>query len=148
MKRNERAAPDWNRRRSAGHQVMVATTVIRIFVADGTDDRDFVRNLRDVRNCLAKVNSRNGGRNGSEFAANFLWRIRLWIERLVMRRPTVQPNHDAIDAVGRSRGVTRNSSAGAQTQEIGETKTERSAEPKLQEVPASHSSAVAFQVNH
>jgi hypothetical protein len=54
------------------------------------DDRQPVGNPGDPRQVLADGKSRHGRLDGAELAADFQRRLRLGIERLVLRRGPVQ----------------------------------------------------------
>ena len=149
MKRDERAAGDWHRRRHARHHVVVAAAVIRILVANGTNDRELVRGRGQLRNAFAELNSRNLRGDGFELAANFRRRIRLRIERLVMRRPAIHPDENAIDVPARQlRLWIGNDFARAQSQDIAEAKAQHAAQPKLDEIAPGHSIAVGMRAKH
>src|SRR5690349_19492891 len=89
-----------HRCRRAGHHVVITPAMVWVFVADGTDDGQLIGNLGQVGNDLAKLNSGDRGGNRTELAADFLGRIRLGVERLVMRRPAIHPDENAVDLLG------------------------------------------------
>ena len=97
MERHERAASNRHRGGRAGHHVMIAAAVVRVLVADRADNCELVGGLGQIRHRFAELDARHGSGNRLELAANLGRRIGLGIERLVMRRPAVEPDHDAID---------------------------------------------------
>src|SRR3954469_15658877 len=127
---------------------MISATVIRIFVADRADDSDLVGHLRQFRNGFAKMNAWNGGRDRPELAANFFGGVRLRIEGLVMRRPAIQPDHDAIDLPGGRLALCESRRVCPEAQQIGKSETERRSQPELEKIPARDAPAVLFEIQH
>ena len=151
MERHERTARDRHRRRHAGHHVMIAAAVIRVLVANRADDRELVGHARKLGNALAKMDTGNLRGNGFKLAANLGRRVRLGIERFVMRRATILPNEDAIDVLpANSRRQLRTglSTIRPQPQQITEAEAEHAAQAKLDEIPASYSVAIGVYAEH
>src|SRR5262249_26441147 len=86
VKGYERAAGDRDRCGHAGHHVVIAAAVVRIFVANGTYNGQFISDPREFRNGFAELDSRHLGRNWLELPADFQRRVRLGIEAFVMGR--------------------------------------------------------------
>src|SRR5256885_14920957 len=59
-----------------------------------------------------------------------------------MRRPAVEPNHDAVDLLLRRSGI------GTEAQDIRKTQTQNRRHPKLDEIPAWHARAIRDQSPH
>ena len=76
----------------ARHAHEIAMVINR--VGDRADDRELVGNTGDERQMLANLDAWHVGGNGPEFTANFRRRIQFEIERVLMRRPARQVNHD------------------------------------------------------
>src|SRR4051794_37330199 len=99
MKGHKRAATDWHRSRGAGHQIMISTAMVWVFMAYGPDNRDLIGDLGQIRDHFAEVNARNGGRNGFVLSPDLRWSVRLGIKCFVVRRPPIHPDQDAVDLV-------------------------------------------------
>ena len=128
MEGHKRAAVHRHRRRPTGHQVMIATAVIGVLVADGPHDGHLVHHLGQVRHLVAKLHARHVGLYRAELTANLLGRIRLGIKTLVMRRPAIQPHENAVQLFLNSFALS------LCPQQIAKSQPRQSAEPHLQEI--------------
>jgi hypothetical protein len=129
---------------------MVAAAVIRIFVANGTYNREFVGGLGEIRHHLAELHAGNRGGDRLELAANLRRRIGLGIERLVMRWPAIEPDQNAINLLATGLAGQRRRPCGirSQPEQIRQPESQQTANAELQEVSTLHSGAVASKVNH
>ena len=92
----------------AGQIVMHANAVCVRVVKHGTQNCVTVRLLGQARQIFAEADAGYFGLCGAILAANAVGRVRLWIERLVLRRPAgLENEHDRLGAPGtrRRRGL-------------------------------------------
>ena len=147
MESDECAAGDRYRSRRAGHHIMIAAAVVWIFVANGSDDSELVRNRSQLGNAFRKLDSRHFRGNRLELATNIGRRVRLWIERLVVRRAAIHPDENAVyilcAATGRDGLGIR-----AQPHQIAQPQPDQAAKPHLNEIAAAHSAAVGRHAWH
>ena len=96
METDESPTSDRDARRSTGHHVMVASTVVRLVVMYGSNDRILVRNLGQLRQVLANTYARNIGFDGPKLASNLSGSFWFRIECFEMGRTAIHPNQDAV----------------------------------------------------
>ena len=139
MKRNECAATNGDWCWATGHQVVISRAVIVLIVGNGTNDGEIAEALGEFRHFVAKVNAGDRCGNRSEFSSNFGWCVGFGIERFVVRRPTIEPHHDAagifIDAAGWRDGF--------RLQQIGHAQTAKCSEAGLDKIATSDAVAVS-----
>src|SRR5262245_12746304 len=114
MKADERSATNGNPRRTARHHVMVAGTVVALFMSNRSNHGELVRAGGQAWQCFAKLNAGNLGGNRRQLPADLGRRIWLRVEGFEMRRATVQPNQNA--ALGRRTNSGRRSLGRMRTQ--------------------------------
>src|SRR5436190_9355300 len=141
MESDERSAGDRYRCGHAGHHVVIPAAMVRIFVADGTNHGELVRDFCEFRDGFAELNAWNFCRDGFEFATNFGRGVRLGIERFIMRRAAVHPDEDAVNVFSRAfapgfRAVR------AESKKIAESKAERATQADLDEIAPGHATTV------
>jgi hypothetical protein len=124
---------------------MIAAAMIRVLVADRADDGEFVEHLRELGDGLAEMNARDGGRDRLESAANFRRRVRFRIESFVMRRPAIEPDHDAIDIFRRRIRSERSRRLRPQTEQVAHPDAKRAANSELDEVTPGEAGAIAME---
>ena len=78
---------------------MVASTVVWVLVADRANDGHLVERLGQPRHSLAELNTRDRGWNGIKFTAHIGWGVWLRVERLIMRRSTIEPDEDTVNLI-------------------------------------------------
>ena len=82
---------------TVARQQPVAAGVVQVAVgAERADDGDLVGDGGGARQQLAEVDARHGRLDRLEFAADFGGRVRLGVERLVLRRPALEPEEDDV----------------------------------------------------
>ena len=97
MEGNVGTAGDRHRRGGPGHQVVVSAAMVGVFVAHRADHRGLVGHLGQFWHRLAEADSRHGRGDVLKTAANLRRCTRLRVKALVMGRPTIQPDQDAVD---------------------------------------------------
>src|SRR5678816_1854733 len=122
---------------------MISPAVVGVLVANRPHDGHLVRDFREVRNGFAELHARKGRGNWLQLASNFLWRVRLRIESLIMRRAAIEPDHDAVDLM-RTNLSSRSGRARAQPEQIGKSQPHRGAETQLDKIPPGDSRAISF----
>jgi hypothetical protein len=129
---------------------MVAAAVIRVFVANGTYNRELVGGLGEIRHRLAELHAGNRGGDRLELTANLRRCIGLGIERFVMRWPAIEPDQDAVDllATGLGGHGGRHGGVRSQAEYVRQPEPQQAADAELQKVSTRHSGTVASEVNH
>jgi len=140
MKANERAATDRDARRSAGHHIVVTSTVIRLVVAYRPNDRILVGDLCELWQVFANTYPGHVGFNWPKFTSNLDGSFGLRIKGLEMRWPTIHPNQDAValwfGPFTPFTLVTRRRAAHGE--QVNETTACQSSKPKLQTRSSKH----------
>ncbi len=139
------ATRDGDGRGHAGHHVVVAAAVVRVFMANGADDGEFVEGACELRDAFGEMNARDVGGNGFEFAPNVGGGVGLGIEGFVVGRAAIQPNQNAINvfAFEARFGISR-----AEAKEIGNAEAEQPAEADLQKITTGVARAVGRDPAH
>ena len=145
MKTHDGAASHWNGRWRASHEIMVATAVVGILVANRTNHRKFVRNLGKIRNYFAEMNSRNSRRNRLELAADVNGCFWLRIEGFVMGWPAIEPYQDAIHMTRGDASSLRGTRT--KTQQLRKPKPANRTESELDKITTPHSVAFLWCVH-
>src|SRR5689334_9344967 len=91
MEADEGSAGDRNSRRSPGHHVMIAGSVVVLVVADRADDRKLVQAGSQLGHVLGELHARYGGVDGLKVAADFGRSLRLGVEGLEVSWSAIHP---------------------------------------------------------
>ena len=152
MESHESPAGYRRRRRHAGHQIMVAAAVVRVLVVKRTQDGEFVRHRRELRNAFAEMHA--GQRCGDvlELTADFRRRVRLGIKGFVVGRAAIQPDEDAVHVAARPHRPldcdTRLVRRRLQPEQIAEPQPQYAPQAELEKIPAADAGAVGLERTH
>ena len=144
MKGDECAAANRNRRGGTRHHIVVSTAVIRVLVTDGPNNRVLIKALRHLRHAFREMHPWHACRDGLELPANLRRGLRLGIEGLVVRRPAIQPDHDAIHVLARAK-IPRRTRLTLEAKKIAKTKAQRPVEAEFEKVAPGYSGTVTVE---